>query len=448
MIVPINTSFRSPVPHSSSSREVPGITESNLGSLPGPDDTTRVELPNGITVLARENFNSPSVIVSGSITAGSLFDSNDKLGLANFTALALMRGTVKRDFQSIYDSLESAGANFGLSGGTHTTSFSGRALAEDLDLLLGLLSETLREPTFPHEQVERLRAQLLTGLAIRAQDTGDMASLTLDEIIYEGHPYSRPEDGFVETVNAITRDDLGEFHARTYGSHGMLIVVVGAINREQAVDKVQEALGDWGNPNQPEPPELPPIQKLGGTTQRKVTIPGKSQADIMLGAVGPERKAKDYLAASLGNNILGRFGMYGRIGDVVREQAGMAYYAYSSLSGGIGPGPWYVSAGVDPLNVDKAVDLIRSEIGRFVSEPVSDEELADSKANYIGLLPLSLESNAGVASALLNLERYDLGLDYYRRFPDLVREVTGDQILEVARRYLNPEILGIGVAGP
>jgi zinc protease len=133
---------------------------------------------------------------------------------------------------------------------------------------------------------------------------------------------------------------------------------------------------------------------------------------------------------------------------VVREKAGLAYYAYSSLSGGMGPGPWYVSAGVDPQNVEQALELTRQEIGRFAGEPVTADELADSKSNFIGRLPLSLESNSGMASAILNLERYDLGLDYYRRYPDLVRAVTGEEILESARRYWIIDRLGVGIAGP
>lgn len=275
-----------------------------------------------------------------------------------------------------------------------------------------------------------------------------MASLAMSQILYKGHPYRRPDDGYPETVQAITRDDLVAFHAQCYGPQGMLITVVGAVNPERAVEMVKETLGDWQNPDQPIPPFLPPLQRLEETTRQKSTIPGKIQADVMLGTIGPERSAEDYLAVSLGNNILGRFGMYGRIGDVVREQAGLAYYAYSSVSGGLGPGPWYISAGVDPINIDKVIELVGLEISRFVSEPVSEEELADSKANYIGSLPLSLETNAGVASALLNLERYDLGLDYYQRFPDLIRGITREQVLEASRRYLNPEILGIGIAGP
>jgi zinc protease len=154
------------------------------------------------------------------------------------------------------------------------------------------------------------------------------------------------------------------------------------------------------------------------------------------------------MPASLGNNILGVFGMMGRIGEIVRVQSGLAYYAYTSLNSGTGPGSWEVSAGVNPENIEKAIQLIQTEIGRFVTHPVSDEELQDSKANYIGRLPLSMESNAGVAGALLSMERYQLGLDYYQRYPGLVQSVTTDDILSVVQKYLHPDRMAIAVAGP
>ena len=395
-----------------------------LTSLPGPDDITRAVLPNGITVLARANFNSPSVVISGYLHAGGLFEADSKAGLAGFTASALMRGTVQHDFQSLYDALESVGASLGFNGGTHTTGFGGKALAEDLELLLSLLSETLRQPAFPQEQVERLRAQIMTGLAIRAQDTRQMAHLTFDQIIYQGHPYSRSESGYPETIQAISREDLVEFHNIHYGPRGMVLSVVGAIEPGKAVDMVSAILGDWDNPQQPNPLELPPVTPLTESLTEKVTIEGKIQADIILGRPGPERRSPDFLAAALGNNILGQFGMMGRIGEAVREQAGLAYYAFSAVSGGVGPGAWYASAGVNPANIDTAIDIIQTEIARYVRELVTSEELADSKTNFIGRLPLSLETNNGVASALVNLEKFDLGLDYYERYAELVQAIT------------------------
>lgn len=420
----------------------------NWKSLPGPEDITQVTLPNGITVLSRPNFNSPSVVISGYMSCGSLFDPADKLGLSQFTALSLMRGTADQTFQQIYDSIESVGANLGFGASVHNISFGGRSLVEDLPLLLKLLTSCLRQPVFPADHIERLRAQLLTRLAIREHDTSDQASLAFDDIVFKAHPYSRPEDGYPETIQRITREDLVDFHRRSYGPQGMVVVIVGAVDPQQAVSMVAENLGDWQNPLQPQPPAMNGVSPLKETVRRHIEVAGKVQSDLVMGTLGPERRSPLYLAASLGNNILGQFGMMGRIGDVVREQAGLAYHASTSLNAWIASGSWEVSAGVNPVNVQRSIDLIISELRRFVSEPVSKEELEDSQANYVGRLPLSLESNGGVANALVNLVRFDLGLDYYRRYPDLVQAITPELVLESARAYIDPDRLAIVSAGP
>jgi zinc protease len=117
------------------------------------------------------------------------------------------------------------------------------------------------------------------------------------------------------------------------------------------------------------------------------------------------------------------------------------------LNAWIESGSWEVSAGVNPTNIDKAIDLIIRELKRFTSEPITIDELSDSQANYIGRLPLTLESNAGVASSILNLERFNLGLDYLQRYDALVNAVTPEIILETARKYIDPEKLVIVSAG-
>ena len=417
-------------------------------SFPGPEDIFRAEFPNGLTVLARSNFNSPSISINGYLASGAIFESDEKLGLADFVASCLMRGTQTRTFDAIYNELESVGANMGFDSGVHKTNFGGRALAEDLPLMLRLLAESLSTPTFPEKEVEKLRAQLLTGLAIRAQDTSDMAGLIFDQILYADHPYGRPGDGFVETIQAISQRDLEEFHRLHFGPKGMVISIVGAIEPEKAYDEVAHALAGWQAEGQTEAPALPPLKAIKKAVKQHHHIAGKSQSDIVIGMVGPRRKDAEFVAASLGNTILGQFGMMGRIGDVVREKSGLAYYAYSSLSSGIGPGSWEVNAGVNPKNVQKAVDLIEKELRRFVKGGVTKDELADSQANYVGRLPLSLESNGGVASALVNIQRYDLGLDYYQRYESMVRSVTRDEVLQAARKYIDPDRLVIATAGP
>ena len=419
-----------------------------VNSLPGPEDIYREVLPNGITVLSRSNFNSPSVVISGFFEAGALFDPDEKLGLAEYTVLSLMRGTKKRSFDEIYNALESVGAGLALNTGVHKSGFNGRSLAEDLPLLLDLLSEALIMPAFPKAEIEKLRAQLLTGLAIRAEDTGDMASMIFDNILFKGHPYSRPEDGFPETISRIKRDDLVKFHREHYGPRGMVIAVVGGVKPEDAVRQVKRALGGWQVKGQKETPALPPLKPLKKSVSKHHRIAGKSQSDLIIGTNGPMRRDPEFMSATIGNNILGQFGMMGRIGDVVREKSGLAYYAYSSLSAGLGPGSWEVSAGVNPQNVKKASDLILDELRRFVQEGVTSDELDDTKANFVGRLPLSLESNGGVANALLNIERHQLGLDYYHRYEGLVNEVTAEDVLSTARKFIDPGKLAIAAAGP
>ena len=419
----------------------------NSHSLPGPQDIFRAQTSNGITVLARANPNSPSIALGGFLHAGSLFDSDEKLGLADFTAASLLRGTARRDFFQIHDALESIGAGLGFSSGARTTGFSGRALAEDLSLIFELLSEALRQPAFPLDHVERLRTQLLTGLAIREQDTGDRANMAFDEIIYPNHPFGRPDDGYPETVQAISRDDLADFHRRHYGPRGMVLTVVGAIEPLQVLEMVERFLGDWRNPDQPPLPALPVLQPLDAITRKHVPVNGKSQTDLVMGCHGPTRRDADYFAASLANSVLGQFGMMGRIGEVVRERSGLAYYAYSSLSAGLETGSWDIGAGVSPANLQKAIDLILEEIANFVEHGITAEELRDSQDNFVGRLPLSLESNGGVTNALLNIERYGLGLDYYQRYEERVRAVTPADALQAIRRHLHLGKLAIVSAG-
>ncbi|HKI53575.1 MAG TPA: pitrilysin family protein [Anaerolineales bacterium] len=417
-------------------------------ALPSSKDIYRETLPNGITVLTRSNFNSPSVVISGYFDAGALFDTDEKMGLADYVTSSLMRGTKKRNFDEIYNVLESAGASLGFNTGVLQSGFNGRSLAEDLPLLLRLLSESMIQPAFPKVEIEKLRTQILTGMAISAEDTSDMASETFDKILYKGHPYGRPDEGTPETIQTIKRSDLVKFHREHYGPRGMVIAVVGAVKAEEAVRQVKRALGGWQVKGQKEALEIPEVQYLKKTVRKHHRIAGKSQSDIVIGTNGPRRRDAEYMPATLGNNILGQFGMMGRIGDSVREKAGLAYYAYSSLHAGIGPGSWEVSAGVNPNNVDRATSLILDELKRFVDKGVTKNELADSKAYFIGRLPLSLESNGGVAGALLNIERHSLDMDYYLQYADLVNEVTRADVLKTARKFIDPDRLAIAVAGP
>lgn len=417
-------------------------------SIPSPETITRVELSNGITVLVYENHSSPAVVMGGYLWAGALSERPEQAGLASLTAGALMRGNERRSFGEINQALESVGAQLGFAAGTHTVSFSGKALAEDLDLLVEIASDSLQRPTFPAKEVTTLRGQVLTSLQRRAHDTRRMAQLTFDALLYPDHAYGRSVQGYDETVSALEQEDLLGYYRSRFSPEGMVIAVVGAVTAAAAVDKIRAAFGSWQSPGVVPNRSIPPAVHLEQRRQQDTPIEGKTQSDIVLGWPGLTRKAPDYMPARVANTVLGVFGMMGRLGDSVRDEQGLAYYVYSSLDAGLGAGPWSAIAGVNPGNVKRAIDGILQEVRRLRDEPVPTEELADSQALMTGSMPLRLETNEGIAGTILDLERHDLGLDYLSRFPDLVRAVTVQKVQEVARRYLDPEVYALAVAGP
>ena len=417
--------------------------------MPQADTIRRVELDNGITLLIYENRAVASVNITASLHAGSIYESAGRGGLASFTAAALMTGTQKRDFDAIHGALEDIGASLSFRGHAHKIGLFGKALAEDLGALLESADEALRYPTFPGEHVERLRGERLTWLQYSQFDTRFRAAKAMREALYPPtHAYHHATYGDEDSIARIQQSDLKDFHAQQFGPAGMIMVIVGNVDSDAAIDMVSERFGEWRNPHQGDVkavdlPDLPAAER-----RETVFVPGKTQSDICMGAIGPQRRADDYLAAQLANSVLGEFGMMGRIGKSVREQKGLAYYAYSQLGGGHGPDPWIVSAGVNPENVDLAIDSILEEIALLVNQPVSAEDLADNQSYFSGRLPLRLESNEGIAAHIHSMESFGLGLDYLARYRDLIYELSADDLLNAARRYLDPQRMVIAVAGP
>jgi zinc protease len=177
-------------------------------------------------------------------------------------------------------------------------------------------------------------------------------------------------------------------------------------------------------------------------------MPDKSQSDVVIGWPAMRRLDPDFDSARLANTVLGVFGMMGRLGTVVRERNGMAYYAYSRLSVDRHPGTWSAMAGVNPTNVTRAIEAILTEVRRLRDEPAPADELEDSKRYLVGSLPLQLETNDGIAGLLVDLEWQQLGLDYVQRYADIINGLSVETVQAAARKYLDPESYVLAVAGP
>jgi zinc protease len=419
-------------------------------SLPGPDDVALRRLENGILLAARENFASPAIVMRGILQSGALDEPSQKAGLASMVASLATRGTHPYDYDALNDAIEGVGASVGIGGGTHTTAVYTKSLAEDFPLMLDLSAGMLRHPTFPEEHFERIRNQRITALRERLNNTRAVADLLFYQTAYPpGHPYHQDPSGTPESIALLTRQDLCEFHQQQYGPDSAVFVVVGAIERQSALDQLEHVLADWEPlPNRSTAREAPPVAWPETALHQFQEMPGKSQSDIIYGLPTIPRNHPDFLALRLANTVLGIFGMMGRIGKKVRDELGLAYYARSSLDGTLGPSAWSASAGVAPEQVDQATAAIRAEWLRLASEPVPDAELNDSKSLMSGSLPLGLETNEGVARALLDILYYDLGLDYLQRYEETLRAISAERVREVSSRYFDVDRAITAVAGP
>ncbi len=417
-------------------------------TLPGPNNTVRTTLANGITVLARENFASPAVVVNGYLIAGSEDEPPGKRGLAGFTTDVMQRGTQRRPFSDLYEQVESIGAAFGVGSGSHVASFGAKGLVEHFATLLDIVADVLIAPAFDVRQAERARTEILTSIRERTRDTRRLARLAFYELAYPtGHPYHWSQVGYSDTIASISQDDLIEFHETYVSPQDMVIAIVGGIQTDVAVSCVADAFGDWTKTRPPRAP-LPTVPRIGSTRRRSIAVSDKTQTSLVLGWPGPSRDQDDFLACFVANTILGVFGMYGRLGERLREQHGLAYYIYSGLDGGSGPGPWSIQAGLDPATAEQATVLILDEVRRIQDAHVQGEELTDTIAHLTGSLPLALETNEGVSRSLVNIERYSLGLDYLQTYAALIESITSDQVQAAAQRWLDPDRYVLALAGP
>lgn len=416
--------------------------------LPRSETIHQQSLPNGLQILVYENPSTESVVIYGSLRAGSVYEESRLAGLASMTAASLLRGTKSRDFDAIHSALEDIGAEFEYSTSKFRVNFSGRALAEDLPTLMDILADTLQNPIFPDAEIAEERQKRLTELNYANQNTQYVSGRNFRELLYPAtHPFHYSSYGSPHSLALIQAEDLRNFHQAQYGAQGMILLIVGAVTAEDAAKLAADAFADWQNPQQAPTPILEILKPPQEIIRINASIQGKTQSDILLGTLGPSRHSDDFLAAQVANSILGEFGMMGRVGNIIREELGLAYYAYSRLDGGEGQGAWAISAGVAHENIELSIEKAREEIARLVTQGVSAEDLEDNQSYFTGRLPLRLESNYGLASIIHSMAEFNLGLDYLVSYPEKIMSLTQDDILRASQNYLHPYKLVISVAG-
>ena len=406
----------------------------------------RERLANGVTLLVKETRAQPAVTISATMSVGSVCDPPGAEGLAHLLSRLLDRGAGPRTAAEVADILDLRGVSPLINVTRHATTITCDCLAEDVETVLETVCDMLRAPHCPEQEIDTRRGQLLTQLRQDEDTPATRAVEAVMTLLYgEDHPYGRRPKGSAATVEGLDRCQLLDFHAAWFAPGRLTLVLVGDIGVSVAVAAVTRVCGEWASLGAPLPPLPPPPAQ----TRRRLVIPmpAKAQADIVYGFTTILRSDPAFHAYRIMNNVLGQYGIGGRVGRSIRERQGMAYYAGSMFEAGHIAGPLLVRAGVNADNVDRAIASIDTEVAGM-ADGVTDEELISAKRYLVGSIPRSLETNADMARFLQTAEQFDLGLDYDRRLPGLVQAVTADDVAEAARRTLVTEQAAIVIAGP
>ncbi len=408
----------------------------------------RATLTGGATVIVQESSSTPAVALNATFLAGSLYEPDDLTGLSHLTSRVLDRGTLRLPAAIIAEELDERGVSLRIRSTRHAMTLKCTCLAEDFDEVLALLMDIARRPTFPEDEIVKRRAEALTALRQDDDNPAVRAAESLFELLYgPGHPYGRRAKGTAETLERITRADLAAFHAARFTPPALSLVVVGDVAAPRAIATAERELDGWIG-DDPGAVVVPPPGPEAVRRASRIVTPGKSQADIAYGFTAISRLDPRYYAYWMMNNVLGQFGLGGRLADNIRERQGMAYYTYSTFDATVGESPLTIRAGVDPDNVERTIAAIDAEVLQLGADGPTATEVTETRQFLIGSIPRLLETNENIAEFLQTCERFGLGLDHDRRLPSLLQSVTIDDIRAAAADVLHPDRAAVAVAGP
>lgn len=397
----------------------------------------RIVTPEGMVVLVSERHDLPIVKVSVIIKAGSVLETEEKAGIANLTAELLTEGTKKRTSSQISDEIDFIGGSLNTSGGNDYISVSLSILKKDIDKGFDLLSDIILNPSFDEKEIDRKKRLIKGAIKREEEDPESVARKAFIKEVFGKHPYGRPVEGKEESIDRITRNDIIEFHDRNYSPNNTIMGIAGDVTVDEVAALINKYFKYWKK-KESDHAKLPEPPAIKGHNIFKIDK-DLTQATIILGHLGIKRDNPDFYAISVMNYILGGGGFASRLVQNIRDSKGLAYDVRSSFSPKKEVGSFSVSVQTKNETAGLAIKEIIKEIKRIREEGVTEEELSDAKGYLTGSFPLRIDTNAEVARILASIEFYNLGLDYPEKYKALINGITRDDVLRVARKYLDPE---------
>ena len=392
---------------------------------------------NGMTVILLERKALPFITANVTVRAGSVFEKKELAGLANITADLLTEGTTTRSASQISEEEDFIGASLSSSGGIDNASASLKVLTKDRSKGFELLADILINPSFPEGEIERAKSQIKAGIISKADDPATIAAEAFNESLFGNHPYSRPLEGTIKSLDNIKKEHIVDFHRQFYLPNNTVLTVVGDIDKRSLKKLLHRYFGKWKQGDM----TFTQREKVAPLKEKKVKIIHKdiTQANVQLGHLGLKRSDPDFYAAYVMNYILGGGGFVSRLMTEIRDNKGLVYGVYSYFNALTEVGPFKVGLQTKNESAKEAVEEVRRQIKELVNEGVTEKELRDAKDYIIGSFPLKFTTNQKIANYLSYIEIHKLGLDYLDKFPKLIEQLTVKDINEAAKKYLDAD---------
>jgi zinc protease len=401
-------------------------------------DIDTFTLSNGLTVYVVESRGVPMVSAQLVVRAGTMDDEH----VAEFTSAMLGEGTKTRSKAKIDEAIEFVGGRLGGGASTHVSYLTSRVLTKDLRLGLTLMADQVMNPSFPADALLKLKEQSKTAIGILKSQPAQLAAVLFDQVAYpEGHPYGRPLPT-EEQVDQITVENVRKFHETFYRANNSFLILSGDVDKKEAETLVRRTFANWRSAGTS---DLPP-NPLNSFTEYElpeelvihlVDRPTSAQSEIIVGNLALARNHEDYPKLQIANSILGDDAT-GRLFRDIREERGLTYGIYSSISDRQAPGTFTITTRTRTNTTGEMLGAIFEHIGRLRNEPPTSEEVAAVASKTIGAFPLQIETPGDIASKVRELLIYNLPTDYWRTYRDDLASVSAEDVHKATRKYIHP----------
>jgi len=406
-------------------------------------DIQTVTSPGGITAWLVQEDDIPFTALEIRFRGGSSLDPTGKEGAVNLMTALIEEGAGDMDAQAFAAARDSLAASFRFSSDIDTIAISARFLTENRDQAIDLLHQALISPRFDPDAIERVRAQVLAGLRADQKDPSSIAAHIFDGQAFPGHPYANDGGGTLDTVPALTRDDLLSAHKAALARDRLYVAAAGDITPDALGALLDKLFADLPATGPALPDRVTPAITGGITVQ---DFPGP-QSTLRFGHAGIKRDDPDFFAATILNEVLGGGRFSARLMTEVREKRGLTYGIGTSLVGYDRSELVLGQTAVANERVGEAVQVIRDEWAKIARDGITEEELAATKTYLTGAYPLRFDGNGPLATIMVNMQLIGLAPDYPKTRNQKVEAVTMEDVKRVAASLFKPEDLRFVIVG-